>query len=270
MKHNLAFYSCLALALLVTASFSSEAIKDDSQKSGKKRHIKLVKVVDGKVAKLDTLVNEGDVFVWQGDTIGRMDFKPIRPLPPGMRHGKFMFDTDGGGDRTMIFTHKMAKDGAPMIWQSDSDSMMEFSMDAMGDSLTKNIIIHKRFRDGDPKHVFIMDGPDVAPMPPMRHFRMSGFPKRGNVIDLSDSNIISYRKKDISGGREKIEIIRKRTNEDDHFSMNSLMGADQVVPPVPPLPPLPELPELTDEDQHSAATTNDEKYKKENATEQNK
>ena len=87
---------------------------------------------------------------------------------------------------------------------------------------------------------------------------------------MSDSNIISYRKKDISGGREKIEIIRKRTNEDDHFSMNSLMGADQVVPPVPPLPPLPELPELTDEDQHSAATTNDEKYKKENATEQNK
>jgi hypothetical protein len=33
--------------------------------------------------------------------------------------------------------------------------------------------------------------------------------KNNNIIDLSDSGIVSYKKKKLSGGREKIVIIRK-------------------------------------------------------------
>jgi hypothetical protein len=35
----------------------------------------------------------------------------------------------------------------------------------------------------------------------------------GNVIDLSDPGIISYKKKKMSGGREKITIIRNEPSE---------------------------------------------------------
>jgi hypothetical protein len=38
----------------------------------------------------------------------------------------------------------------------------------------------------------------------------------GNIIDLSDPEIISYKKKSIRNGREKIVIIReKKDNEND-------------------------------------------------------
>ncbi len=38
---------------------------------------------------------------------------------------------------------------------------------------------------------------------------------RGNVIDLGDPGIISYKKKKMSGGREKITIIRNEPSEEN-------------------------------------------------------
>ena len=34
-----------------------------------------------------------------------------------------------------------------------------------------------------------------------------------NLIDLNDPDIISFERKELSGGREKIEIIRKKPTE---------------------------------------------------------
>lgn len=273
MKNNLVIIGFLGLAALVTSSFSTDDSKSEAQKTGKKRHIRLTKIVDGKVAKLDTLVNDGETFVWQGDTVGGNVWSPARPLPPGIRHEKFIIDGDGDDAEVMILRHKMAKDSAPMIWHSDSDVVVDFSPEALADSAVKKIVIHKRLRDGSPRHAFFGNGPDHLPMGPGKHVRMLNVRKERNVIDLSDPNIVSFRKKDLSGGREKIEIIRKKKNDLDRFSMDDLMELDHLVPPIPPIPPVPPVPHRSmqiEEEQHLTGPKHDQKLEEEKATEQNK
>jgi hypothetical protein len=50
--------------------------------------------------------------------------------------------------------------------------------------------------------------------------------KPGNVIDLSDPGIISFNKKKLSGGREKIEIIRNEVNDEQSDSEISIDKMD--------------------------------------------
>jgi hypothetical protein len=49
----------------------------------------------------------------------------------------------------------------------------------------------------------------ASPAPQKTPFLRFNRNKNENIIDLSDSGIISYKKKKLSGGREKIVIIRK-------------------------------------------------------------
>jgi hypothetical protein len=82
------------------------------------------------------------------------------------------------------------------------------------------------FNDGDMKHF-----PPVPPVPPVPHIKMLRSTKAGNAIHLDDPNIISYKKKDMSGDREKIEIIRQKSKAPEHFNFE-FEGA-----PAPPPPP---------------------------------
>ena len=59
--------------------------------------------------------------------------------------------------------------------------------------------------------------PPMLPVPPMK---MMGIHRSGRVIDLNDPNIISYKKKDMSGDREKIEIIRKKSSNNKSEAFN--------------------------------------------------
>jgi hypothetical protein len=68
----------------------------------------------------------------------------------------------------------------------------------------EKVMIYKHFPPMPPE-------PPMPPMPPMRHFKMMKGTNSGRVIDLNDPNIISYKKKNMSGDREKIEIIRKKS-----------------------------------------------------------
>ncbi|HDR51691.1 MAG TPA: hypothetical protein ENN90_08755 [Mariniphaga anaerophila] len=80
--------------------------------------------------------------------------------------------------------------------------------------------IHKNFEfrflesdgPGDKRFMFAPQPPRAPKMPHVVQLQKN---LRGNVIDLSDSGIISYKKKKLSGGREKITIIRNEPSEED-------------------------------------------------------
>ena len=107
-------------------------------------------------------------------------------------------------------------------------------------------IIHRKMKDGDEEDPIIDlnfgDGehfppmPPMPPMPPLRHMRMTRANHSHGVIDLNDPNIIYFRKKKISGNREKIEIIRNKSEEPEDLNFN--FQTDEALDvPEPPLPP---------------------------------
>jgi hypothetical protein len=83
--------------------------------------------------------------------------------------------------------------------------------------------------DGKKVHRFITAPMrhDVPGIPPVQPFRFSM--KQRNVIDLSDPGIVSYRKKKISGGREKITVIRQESEAGDDEPAGVLAEPDMEV-----------------------------------------
>lgn len=237
MKNKLLSFG---LAGITAASMSFTLIQknDEVQEPKKMRHIKMTKIENGKKMELDTVLNNDDVFVWQGDTVGGKEMvKHISPSGFGKKkHIKVMVDGDKSDENVMIFHSKDGKDGEPMIWNSDSDEVFDVFSEDLGDSIRKKIVIHKRMGDQDRDHTMFMNGPGHMPFPPVPHMKMK-HQKGGRMIDLNDKNIISYRKKDLSGNREKIEIIRNKSAEPEHFASFSFEDNDLIVPPLPPMPP---------------------------------
>jgi len=241
MKRILSVFGISALAVTLLSSVGFAQKNDEKKAPEKSRHIKIMKMVDGKKMELDTVITGNQLLVWQGDTIN-----------PSKHHGEFAssgfdklhrFDVEvndkDGKRNVMIYRHKGQKDGRPLIWEMDSDNEdQEFNL-ADGDSVGKKIIIRKRMRDRDGNEVFYFNGqdmkhfppmPPVPPVPPVPHFKMLMHPDAGRVIDLNDPNIISYKKKDMSGGREKIEIIRKKSDKDKKMTFEFRDGDEPGSP----------------------------------------
>ena len=149
--------------------------------------------------------------------------------------------------KTLKFFHadrvEKRKGGEPMIWHMDSDDDMEILTED-NDSTGKRIVVRKRIKDGDGNQVFYFKNgdmrhfppmPPVPPVPPVPHMRMMKMQHSGQIINLNDPNIISFKKKEMSGDREKIEIIRKKSEapEDMTFGFNF---DNELAPPPPPAP----------------------------------
>lgn len=187
---NLFFILGVFLAgFLLLSSFSLCENPQDPPDGEKKqeRHIKLVKVEDGKKTVLDTIIKGGNVFVWNGDTLtSGEDFQFEIPELPDL------------------------------------------------DSLSEKITVRLKDKNFDFDTPFFR--PPYAPKPPKAphvfHFESNS---GGNIIDLSDPGIISYKKKDKSGGREKIVIIREKKedadNEDVNISWTGTPGEFQMKAP---------------------------------------
>jgi hypothetical protein len=237
----------LGLAGITTAlsSFTFIQKSDEAQNQKKERHIKMVKIENGKKMELDTVLHNDEPFVWKGDTIN-----------PG-KHGKIMHSSDkdkmqqfdvtvddkGGNEKVMILKHHGGKPGEPMILNMDTGDDMEIVTENV-DSLGKQIVIRKHVKDGDFDHVYYFHDGDVEPfppMPPVPHMKMH---HSGQIIDLNDPNVISYKKKDMSGGREKIEIIRKKSTESEEMNFNFSTDDHLMPPPPPPAPGTPDAPEI--------------------------
>ncbi|MGE5394442.1 MAG: hypothetical protein ACM3P1_06830 [Candidatus Saccharibacteria bacterium] len=211
--------------LLVTGSLTAILLipcmaYTQSQDQKKTRHIRMVKVENGKKMEIDTVLTGNDVFVWNGDTINpEKHIEKFSPSEFDKRHPERV--------------HKM-------IMQADSGEDVRIITED-GDTLGEKIIIHKKQRNGDENnHWMQLDGandghfPPMPPVPPMHRFKVMHSSK---MINLNDPNVISFKKKDISGGREKIEIIRKKTTEQDNQDFNIDID-DELQVPGPPAPPV--------------------------------
>jgi hypothetical protein len=169
MKNLFFILGVLLASFLLFSSFSLRENPQDPPRGEKsERHLKLIKVEDGKKTELDTIIKGDNIFVWNGDTI-----------------------SSGKGFN---------------FFMSELPNL---------DSLHKNFSFHFNSDDDHIAPPFVM--PPDAPRPPKAphifHFKN----KSGeNIIDLSDPGIISYKKSDKSGGREKIVIIREKNEENEN------------------------------------------------------
>ncbi|MFA5327115.1 MAG: hypothetical protein WC384_04940 [Prolixibacteraceae bacterium] len=239
MKHKLAVFGMVGFSALLLSAFTPEQKKDEPQEPKKERHIKMVKVENGKKVELDTVLTDDKIFVWHGDTIGGKEMVKHFGTEGHRKMKRYKVKVDGDGKNENVFVYHMkdGKGGEPMIWQMDSDNDVHVFTDADGDSIRKNIIIRKRIKDGEGKQMMFFDHangmpvPPVPPVPPVAHFRSLREMNHGRVIDLNDPNIITYKKKDLKGGREKIEIIRKKS--DGNLTFNFKAGDDMAMLPMP-------------------------------------
>lgn len=209
MKRILSITGLLLIAILILSSFSLRKNPQDPP-PGKKgeRHIKIVTVDEqGKKTELDTLIEGDNVFVFNGDTIG------------GSKKMKWFAKEDFDMDFDMNFDIdvKETADGKVIIMRSDKD----------GKKVMKEIKINI---DGLQKDIDMMrfHMPEGAGMPhPPRAMFIQNHSKK-NVIDLSDPGIISYNKKKLKNGTEKITIVRKQVSAEElEFNEEFILHGDE-------------------------------------------
>ena len=239
MKNTLLLFGLAGLTATLL-SFTLIQKSNEVQEPKKSRHIKLVKIENGKEMKLDTVLTNDDVFVWNGDTINPV--KHIRKISPSgfdKSHSvDVTVDRKGGKEKVMIFRHNDGKAGEPMIWNMDSDEDMEIVTENI-DSVGKKIVVRKRIKDGEGNHMMFFGGdemkhfPPIPPVPPIPHVKMMKMQHSGRVINLNDPNIISYKKKEMSGDREKIEIIRKKSDTPENINFDFEFDHAPMAPEAP-------------------------------------
>lgn len=110
------------------------------------------------------------------------------------------------------------------------------------DSLGKRIVVRKRIGSGDENRVIFLNGkdrrhfPPVPPVPPVPHVRMMKMQHSGQIINLNDPNIVSFKKKEMSGDREKIEIIRKKSEGPKDMTFDFEFDNESGAPEAPEPP----------------------------------
>jgi len=195
MKRILSITGILALAILFTSAISIRETPQDPPRGKKaKKHIKMVKVSDdGKKVEIDTIIEGDNVFVFDGDTIsGAKELKWISEGDFDMDMDfDFDFEKDGNGN---VIIMKSGKGGKEMI--------REFQID--GDCEDIDI---RKWHSKSGNDIFF--GAPHAPK--VIRIEKHG----GNVIDLSDPGIISFDKKDLKDGKEKIVIIRQKPSVEE-------------------------------------------------------
>jgi len=241
MKNTLVL---LGIAFLTGLGISAWAVPQDKTQAQpkKSRHIKMIKMENGKKMELDTVLSGDDVFVWNGDTINPE--KHIKKFSPSQFDKTHNPDGNLKGHKNVkIYRHKGNQPGGAMSWQMDTDDDIELFTDVEGDSIHKKIIIHRKSKDGDEKdhlmyfnHIDGENFPPMPPMPPMPHMKIMRLNQSKGMINLNDPKVISFKKKDMSGGREKIEIIRHKSDESD----NQLIDIDMPDPVMAPGAPHPQ------------------------------
>ncbi len=238
MKHTLTLFGMAGLAVTLLSSNAFAQKPEEPKTKSKDRHIKMLKIEDGKKIELDTVLTDSAVFVWNGDTIGREMLGKDMDLSDfdGMKQFKVFVDGKDDDGKVMIYHSKGSKCCNPIGMQIDLDNNIEMLAGDEGDSIPKRIIIRKRMKNGDGDPFVFMNGKGhvpFAPVPPLPPVGMHRGKLAGQVIDLNDPNIISYQKKELSGGREKIEIVRKKSKKIEEMSFDFQID-DDVMAPEPP------------------------------------
>lgn len=201
MKTNVKSGWCALAAMLFLLASAFAQTADGQPAPEKKKHLKMVKIENGVKTELDTVIVGDEDFAWfEGDFPHDLDSL----IHSKMKRFEFdLQDDESGNPRKFVFVSPGGEDE----WM-----MHEFDFPG-GDSLRHMMHLHHKKALGD-KDVMIFKGrapmPPHPPLPPMPRVKVM---RGGNAIDLDAPEIISYKKKDLSGDREKIEIIRKKRPE---------------------------------------------------------
>jgi len=249
MKNKLLSFGTIGLTGALLSSFMLVQKGDEAQEPKKSRHIKMTKIENGKKMELDTVLTGDDVFVWNGDTVN-----PVKHIGKFSSSGSgkmhqvdVKVDRRDGKEKVMIIKHHDGKAGEPMIWNMDSGDDMEIVTEDI-DSEGKRIVVRKRLNDGTfDRLIFRSDGrempipppppaPPVPPVTPFPHMKVMKMQHAGQTIDLNDPNIVSYKKKDVKGGMEKIEIIRKKSENRENVMFNFSSDSEFGIPEPPDAP----------------------------------
>jgi len=248
MKNKLLLFGTIGLTGVMLSSFMLVQKGAEAQEPKKSRHIKMTKIENGKKMELDTVFTNDNVFVWNGDTVN-----PVKHVGKfrssgydKMQRVDVKVDRQDGKEKVMIVKHRGGKSGEPMIWNMDSGDDMEIITEDC-DSLGKKVVIRKMMKGGDANHMIYLNDrdlngfpppppPPVPPVPPVPHMNMMKMHHSGQVIDLNDPNIVFYKKKEMKGGLEKIEIVRKKSENQENMTFN-FNGDSELFAPEPPEAP---------------------------------
>lgn len=233
MKRILSITGILGLAFLFVSAITIREIPQDPPK-GKKvtKHIKMVKVdEDGNKVEIDTIIEDDNVFVWQGDTIGNK--KGMKWTSKGDHD--MDIDIEEVADGKVIIM-KLGKSGKPVIhgFKMDGNSEETYRVKVIsdGDSHGNHNVMMFNGDDDNEMRFHGKGGDDMmfgAPHAP-KVIKMK-MHNQGNVIDLSDPGIIKYEKKDLKDGKEKITIIRhKPAGNDVKVNANIIMKGSNIHP----------------------------------------
>ncbi len=211
MKTVLKTFLFSAAALLTVSTMAQTTDEQKTEENTIKKHIKIVKVEDGVTTKIDTVITgNGDDMTWFGD-------------------GEFEdFLEDGRGGMPRHFPDSLMRNKMKRFrfeFNDDQDGHHP-RMRMFGGPDEKEIMREFEFKDGDStRHMIIMHGDNEdrnfgqrmaaqmrRPQHPQQIERMMRKQSQ-NLIDLNDPDIISFERKELSGDREKIEIIRKKPKE---------------------------------------------------------
>lgn len=211
MKQVLSLTGILALGLFFSSAISiNEAPQDPPKTKKEKKHIKMVKIGDdGKKMEIDTVIGADQVFVWNGDTIGGN--KTLSWISEEDFDFDMDFDMDVERDENgNVFIMRGNGASKPMIYEfktNDGDSAKHIMMKVISDDESSDIM-KWHSKNGNE---MIFGAPGSASPKVIRINKQ----KSGNVIDLSDPGIISFEKKELKNGKEKIVIVREKPSEED-------------------------------------------------------
>jgi hypothetical protein len=121
---------------------------------------------------------------------------------------EFTVDEDDDGNVFIMKSGKTKR--APMIYEfkSDDDSTQSYKFEVIADDNDAHNNVMVWHGKKGPDHIMVPPHPARVPQVPDVMFMHKD--KSDNVIDLSDPGVISFKKKKMSGDREKITIIRKK------------------------------------------------------------
>ena len=238
MKNTMLSIGIAGMTTVLLSSFAIMQKSNEVQEPKKGRHIKMIKMENGKKMELDTVLTGDDVFVWNGDTINPV--KHIRKFSSTDFDNMHQFDSragrKGGNENVLIFKRNGRGNGGPAIGHMPPRDGMDVITENL-DSEGKRIVLRKRVRGGNENDMIHFNGPGMRhfppmpPAPPRPPMKMMNIQHSGQVINLNDPNIISFKKKKMSGDREKIEIIRKKSASDENTSFNINFDDTELMAP---------------------------------------
>ena len=234
MKRKLMFLPAGSVLVLLLSAFSFSAsapMPDEAflpQKKEVTRHVKIKLDQNGKTVELDTVFTgmtddeiqqEIDNFMDKHDGERKKFEVEMRVFADSVK--KSMLPGMDSLKNQIVFIQKNMPKSCIRVMHGKAlrDSLLQYKVQVVeGDSM--RVFVHKGKNDSD---VIVWNGkisiPPVPPLPklpplPPQHM-MHGFHFDRYSFDAHDANVISYQRKKLSKGREKITIIRKVPKDEE-------------------------------------------------------